>query len=120
MAIGNTPLSRIHGTGASLVTTPTNVGLTDSGAPFGGLVRLRMEFDNSLRDELNVRYYRVSWKRAGTLADFVPLDLEVHRHYAHFVGSTLAIDAIRWDRRPSETRLCSTRFHPHCRQSANG
>jgi hypothetical protein len=93
MALGNTPLSRIHGTGASLVTTPSNVGLTDSGAPFGGLVRLRLEFDSSLRDDLNVRYYRVSWKRAGTSNPFVPLDLEVHRHYTHVVGTTLVLEA---------------------------
>ncbi len=93
MAIGNTPLSRIHGTGASLVTTAGNVGLTDSGAPFGGLVRLRIEFDNSLRDDLNVKYYRVSWKRAGTLNPYVPLDMEVHRHYAHWVGSSLVLEA---------------------------
>jgi hypothetical protein len=93
MAIGNTPLSRIHGTGASLVTTSSNVGLTDAGAPFGGLVRLRLEFDSSLRDDLNVRYYRVSWKRAGTNNPFVPLDLEVHRHYTHVVGTTLVLEA---------------------------
>lgn len=91
-AIGNTPLSRIHGTGASLTSAPGDIGLTDYGAPFGGLIRLRVEFDNSLRDELNVRYYRVSWKRAGTLNPYVPLDTEVHRHYAHWVGSALVLE----------------------------
>jgi hypothetical protein len=94
MAIGNTPLSRIHGTGAPL-TTAENVGLTDQGAPFGGLLRPRLEFDNSLRDELGVRYYRVSWKRAGTgtSTPWVPLELEVHRHYTHVVGSSLVLEA---------------------------
>jgi hypothetical protein len=93
MAIGNHPLSRIHGTGAALTTTSTNVGLTDGGAPFGGLIRLRVEFDNALRDDLNVRYYRVSWKRAGLGGSYVALDGEVHRHYAHKVGTSLVLEA---------------------------
>ncbi len=93
MAIGNTPLSRIHGTGAALSTTSENVGLTDSGAPFGGLLRPRLEFDNSLRDELGVRYYRVSWKKAGTGNPWTPLELEVHRHYTQVVGSSLVLEA---------------------------
>src|SRR6266536_60790 len=93
MAIGNTALSRIYGTGATLTSTSTNVGLTDSGAPFGGLVRLRVEFDNSLRDELNIKYYRVSWKKAGTGDPYLFLDGEIHRHYAHWVGSALVLEA---------------------------
>jgi hypothetical protein len=93
MAIGNTPLSRIYGTGAALVTTPENVGLTDSGAPFGGLLRPRLEFDNSLRDELGVRYYRVSWKKSGSGNPWTPLELEVHRHYAQVVGSSVVLEA---------------------------
>jgi hypothetical protein len=93
MAIGNTPLSRIHGTGAALTTTPENVGLTDSNAPFGGLLRPRLEFDNSLRDDLGVRYYRVSWKKAGTGNPWIPLESEVHRHYAHWVGSSLVLES---------------------------
>lgn len=93
MAIGNTPLSRIHGTGAALTTASGDVGLTDGGAPFGGLLRLRVEFSNSLREDLNVRYYRVSWKRAGTGNPYVPLEGEVHRHYAHWVGSALVLEA---------------------------
>jgi hypothetical protein len=93
MAVGNTPLSRIHGTGAALTTTSSNVGLTDGGAPFGGLIRLRVEFDNALRDVLNVRYYRVSWKHAGLGGSYVALDGEVHRHYAHWVGTSLVLEA---------------------------
>jgi hypothetical protein len=93
MAIGNTPLSRIHGTGAALTTTSTNIGLTDGGAPFGGLIRMRVEFDNGLRDDLNVRYYRVSWKKAGLGGSYVPLDGEVHRHYTHKIGTALVLEA---------------------------
>jgi hypothetical protein len=93
MAIGNTPLSRIYGTGQSLTTTADNVGLTDSGAPFGGTLRPHLEFDNSLRDELGVQYYRVSWKQAGTGNPWVPLESEIHRHYSQVIGSSLVLQA---------------------------
>lgn len=93
MAIGNTPLSRIHGTGADLASSPSQIGLTDAGEPFGGLLRPRIEFDNALRDELGVRYYRVSWKKSGTGDPWIPLELAVHRHYTHEVGSKLVLEA---------------------------
>jgi hypothetical protein len=92
MAIGNYPLSRIRGTGDALqpTTDATNLGLTEGDAPWGGLLRPRIEFDNSLRDSLDVKYYQVSWRK-GTSGPFTPLTDEVHRHYAHMVGSDLVL-----------------------------
>jgi len=95
MAIGNFPLSRIHGTGQALgAPTPANLGLTDGGAPWGGTLRPRLEFDNSLRDTLGVRYYRLAWKRDGeSAAAYKPLTAAINRHYAHMVGTDLVLDA---------------------------
>jgi len=106
MAIGHLSLASIHGTGASLgtgdlpATKASNIGLTDGGAPFGGLLRPRLEFDNSLRglgpSGNPVRYYRVSWRKQPPSAPsdpFLPLELEVHRHYTHAVGSSLVLEA---------------------------
>lgn len=95
MAIGNHPLSRIHGTGQALgAPTSTNLGLTDGGAPWGGLLRPRLEFDNSLRDSLGVKYYRLSWKRdAEPDTAYKHLNGAVSRHYAHMIGTDLVLDA---------------------------
>jgi hypothetical protein len=95
MAVGNLPLSRIRGTSQTLqaTTNATNLGLTDGGAPFGGLLRLRLEFDNSLRDSLNVRYYQVSFRRR-TAGTFTPLTGEVHRHYTHVIGGNLVLEVL--------------------------
>lgn len=93
-AIGNLPLSRIRGSSEALSgsTDSDNLGLChklgDSagfdGRPFGGLLRLRMDFDNSLRGDLNVKYYRVSWRKQGQPdTALLPLEQEVHRHYAY-------------------------------------
>ncbi|MCY7272495.1 MAG: hypothetical protein LH702_01790 [Phormidesmis sp. CAN_BIN44] len=92
-AIGNHSLSRIYGTSDELAATTTaqNIGLTDGGAPWGGLLRPRLEFDNSLREEMNIMYYRVSWRK-GTTGDFQPLIGEVHRHYTHEVGDDLVLE----------------------------
>jgi len=70
MAIGNLAVSRIHGASIPLVssTTTDNLGLTDWDAPFGELLRPRIEFDNSLREDLGVKYYRVSYRK-GTTGD---------------------------------------------------
>lgn len=96
MAVGNFPLSRIHGSGASLqgATNPTNLGLTDGGAPWGGTLRPRLEFDSALRDGLGVTYYRLSWKRdAEPATAYRPLIAAINRHYAHMVGTDLVLDA---------------------------
>lgn len=92
MAIGNFPLSRIRGTGESLQSTTNagNIGLTDGGSPWGGLLRPRIEFDNLLRDTLGVKYYQVSWRK-GSSGDFVPMTGDVQRHYAHMVAGQLVL-----------------------------
>ena len=94
MAIGNFPLSRIHGTGQALgASTSTNLGLTDGEGPWGGLLRPRLEFDNSLRDSLGVKYYRLSWKRDAELdTAYKHLNGSIGRHYAHMLGSDLVLD----------------------------
>lgn len=95
MAIGNFPLSRIHGAGQALgAPTSTNLGLTDGEAPWGGLLRPRLEFDNALRDSLGVKYYRLSWKRdAEPATAYKPLNGAISRHYAHMIGTDLVLDA---------------------------
>jgi hypothetical protein len=95
MAIGNFPLSRIHGTGQALgPATSGNLGLTDGEAPWGGLLRPRLEFDNALRDSLGVKYYRLSWKRdAEPDTAYKHLNGSISRHYAHMIGTDLVLDA---------------------------
>ncbi|MEZ4360095.1 MAG: hypothetical protein R3B48_07940 [Kofleriaceae bacterium] len=88
-AIGNTSLARIHGGGAAGTTT-SNLGLTDSGAPWGGVLRPRLDFDSDLRDVLGVKYYQLSWRR-GTSGAFTPLDAPVSRHYAVYDGTDLIL-----------------------------
>lgn len=93
LAIGNTSLSQIRGASESLqpTTNASNIGLTASGAPWGGLLRPRLEFDTSLRQELGVKYYQVLWRK-GTSGNFQPLSGEVHRHYTHEVGDDLVLE----------------------------
>lgn len=95
MAIGNFPLSRIHGIGQALgAPTATNRGLTDGDAPWGGTLRPRLEFDSALRDMLGVHYYRLSWKRdVESHLLYKPLHAAIGRHYAHMVGADLVLDA---------------------------
>ena len=90
MAVGNKSLAAIRGTSAALQTTtdPSNIGLTGDGAPWGGDLRLRFEFDNTLRTDLNVRYYRVRYRKVGSGNPFIDVDDTVWRHYAHWVGPT--------------------------------
>ena len=92
-AIGNTSLKAIYGGGASGATN-ANWGLLTSGAPWGGTLRPRLDFDNSLRASLGVQYYQLSW-RAGTSGTFTPFNAEVNRHYAHMVGTDLVISPYR-------------------------
>jgi hypothetical protein len=95
MAVGNFPLSRIHGTGQALgASSSFNLGLTDGDAPWGGLLRPRLEFDNSLRENLGVKYYRLSWKRdAEPDTAYKHLIGPISRHYAHMIGTDLVLDA---------------------------
>jgi hypothetical protein len=53
------------------------------------MLRLRMDFDSSLRNTLGIRYYRVSWRAAG--GTFQPLLGECHRHYKVESASGLTI-----------------------------
>lgn len=89
-AIGNTSLKAIFGGGAAGANS-TNLGLADSGAPWGGTLRPRLDFDNALRETLGVRYYQLSWRK-GTSGAFVPLTRDVFRHYAHMVGADLVLE----------------------------
>ena len=95
MAIGNYPSNLIqHDSSASdygRATQARSGGQVNS--PFGGFLRFRAEFDNSLRDDLNVMYYRMSWRKEGTSNPFKAMDTEVHRHYTHEVGSELVLEA---------------------------
>ncbi len=98
MAVGNHPLSRIRGTSVPLqpTTNAANRGLTDGEGPWGGLLRLRLEFDNKLRDTLGVIHYRVGWHQgtnpADPFQDLTAAEGGVQRHYAHMVGTDLVID----------------------------
>jgi hypothetical protein len=81
MAVGNTSLARLHGAGSALSTTPQNLGLLDTGAPWGGYLRFRFEFDHDLRTDLNVRYYRASWRKVGSGNPYVPMTDSQLRHF---------------------------------------
>lgn len=89
-AIGNTSLAAIRGGGAAGATA-ANLGLTQGGAPWGGMLRPRLDFDNTLRDALGVRYYQLAWRK-GTSGDFTPLSRDVARHYTHVVGTNLVLE----------------------------
>lgn len=98
MAIGNTSVWRIHGANdATRVGAPGHVpdkyGLLDNAMPWGGTLRPRLEFDNSLRDTLGLKYYRVSFKRP-TEADteWRPSTEAINRHYTHEVGGDLVLE----------------------------
>jgi hypothetical protein len=93
MAVGNYPIQLVQQD-----STQANHGLATEarsgaqvGSPFGGLLRFRVEFDNSLRDDLNVKYYRMSYRK-GTSGEFLPLTMEVHRHYTHEVDDDLILE----------------------------
>ncbi len=93
MAVGNTSLASIRGTSVALQpsTNAGNVGLTGGGAPWGGSLRFRIEFDHTLRTDLNVRYYRVRWRKVGSGNPFMPLTSDIRRHYAHMVGPFMLV-----------------------------
>ena len=102
MAVGNTSLAAVRGTSVALqpTTDASNIGLTSGGGPFGGYIRLRFEFDNTLRTDLNVKYYRVRWRKIGSGNPYVDLTEDVWRHYAHMVGSTLMIEPYKLGPQP--------------------
>ena len=97
MAIGNSSVWRIHGANDDTHVgapgyQPNLRGLLDGMRPWGGTLRPRLEFDNSLRDTLGVRYYRVSFKRPAEPAGaWRPSTEAVNRHYTHEVGDDLIL-----------------------------
>jgi hypothetical protein len=90
MAIGNTPISTINGLSSVSPGDGSNNGLTTGGAPFGGTMGLRLEFDDALA-AIGVQYYQVAWRTAGSTAAPQPLVGDVHRHYAYDVGGNLVV-----------------------------
>jgi hypothetical protein len=104
MAVGNTSLAAIHGTGPDISSAPPGQTGANSawgeGAAFGGSLRLRFEFDHSLRSDVDVRYYRVRWRKVGSGNPWLDLDGAVWRHYAHWVGPTLAIEPYKLGPQP--------------------
>ncbi|MFN8579728.1 MAG: hypothetical protein U0163_01940 [Gemmatimonadaceae bacterium] len=89
-AIGGLSLNSIYGASSSLAgsTTATNKGLTRNGAPFGGSLRPQLLFDNSLRDSLGVKYYKLHYRR-GSAGSWIQMLDDVQRHYSYDVGGTL-------------------------------
>jgi len=98
MAVGNTSVWRIHGANDTTKVgapghDPAKLGLLDDAAPWGGDLRPRLEFDSSLRSDLNVRYYRVSYKRpAEGETEWRPNTEAIFRHYTHEVGGDLILE----------------------------
>lgn len=98
MAVGNTSVWRIHGANdttrvGAVGHDPAKLGLLDDTAPWGGTLRPRLEFDNSLRSDLGVRYYRVSYKRPSEAeTEWRPNTDAINRHYTHEVGGDLIVE----------------------------
>lgn len=88
-AIGARSLNTIYGDSQALsgTTTPANKGLTKEGAPFGGTLRPQLLFDNSLRDTLGVKYYKLHYRR-GSAGSWTPMLDDVLRHYTYDVAGT--------------------------------
>jgi hypothetical protein len=99
--IGNKPSNEIRGTSTDLAATTNaaNIGTTDSGKVFGGTLRLRLDFDNSLRDDLGVEYYQVSY-RAGNSGPFTPLTRSVDRYTTREVGGDLVVEVYNLGPKP--------------------
>jgi hypothetical protein len=87
VAIGQTSLNAIYGNSHTLQgsTNATNRGLTKNGAPFGGTLRPQLLFDNALRENLGVKYYRLFWRRVGA-PGWIQMLEDVVRHYTYDVG----------------------------------
>jgi len=83
MNVGNLLTSNIHG--VSTVSSASDRGLTLDGRPFGGTLNPHLEFDPELREQLGVKYYRVTVQRPGG-ADPRELDTECYRHFRHDVA----------------------------------
>lgn len=92
-AIGATSPHLIRGTSLDAGTTVAgdahDKGWTRDDRPFGGLIRPRLRFRDTLRG-MGVKFYRVSWAPQGTdpadLGAWKVLDSSVARHYVYTVG----------------------------------
>ncbi|HEY0503368.1 MAG TPA: hypothetical protein VGD42_07725, partial [Lysobacter sp.] len=84
MGIGVTGLNHVYGASPELAgsTTADNRGLTDGGAPWGGLMLPRLEFSPAL-EAAGVRYYKLHCRKVGG-AD-IPLNGTVTHYYRHDV-----------------------------------
>ncbi len=98
MAIGNTSVWRIHGANTTTKVgaaghNPALHGQLDGSSPWGGTLRPRLEFDNSLRADLGVMHYRVSYKRpTDPETDWQHSTEAVNRHYTREVGGDLILE----------------------------
>lgn len=114
MAIGNSSVWRVHGANDTThVGAPgfdaSKLGLLDGSAPWGGTLRPRLEFDNSLRSDLGVRYYRVSYKRPSEAeTDWRASTESINRHYTQEVGDDLILQQYPLGPNPvgTTTNLC--------------
>lgn len=92
MAVGNTSTWGIHGANTSTAIgsggfDPAKRGLLNGTSPWGGTLRPRLEFDSLLRSSLNVKYYRVSYKRPADLDTEWRFSTDaVNRHYVQTIG----------------------------------
>lgn len=97
LAIGGRALSHIHGTAPDLQETKEceesefddKTGLTDECRPWGGMLRPRIEFSNTLQ-ALGVKYYRLSWCKVqdtGLDGPYLPLNSAVTHYYRHDVNT---------------------------------
>ncbi len=92
-AIGTISPHAIRGTSLDPLTSVAidghDRGWTRGNGPFGGLIRPRLRFRDTLRSK-GVLYYRVSWAPTGTdpadLGAWQVLATPVGRHYIHEVG----------------------------------
>ena len=114
MAVGNTSVWRIHGANdtthvGTMGFDAAKFGLLDGAAPWGGSLRPRLEFDNSLRSDLGVQYYRVSFKRPTEAeSEWRPSIESINRHYTQEVGGDLILQQYPLGPNPigSSTNLC--------------
>lgn len=85
LAIGAYGLNNIYGTAPDLAgsLTSDNLGLTQDGRPWGGMLLPRLEFSNAL-EAAGVRYYQMSWFQSSS-GKFLPLTGEIHHYYRHDV-----------------------------------
>lgn len=114
MAVGNTSVGSIHGANADTKVgavghDPAKYGLLGGTVPWGGSLRPRLEFDSSLRSDLGVHHYRVSYKRTTEdESQWRPSTEAINRHFTHEVAGDLILEqyALGPNTVGSESHLC--------------